>query len=47
MIITVTIDTDDMTFCASDENEEIYVDYTECDHPEQITIKEIVNDFLT
>lgn len=46
MIITVTIDTDDMTFCASDENEEIYIDYTECDS-EKVTIKEIINDFLT
>lgn len=46
MIITVTIDTDDMTFCASDENEEIYVDYGKCD-PEEVTIKEIINDFLT
>ncbi len=46
MIITVTIDTDDMTFCASDENEEIYIDYTECDSKE-VTIKEIINDFLT
>lgn len=46
MIITVTIDTDDMTFCASDENDEIYIDYTKCD-PEDVTIKEIINDFLT
>ena len=46
MIITVTIDTDDMTFCASDENEEIYVEYNECD-PEEVTVKEIINDFLT
>ena len=46
MIITVTIDTDDMTFCASDENEEIYIDYTEC-NPKEVTVKEIINDFLT
>lgn len=46
MIITVTIDTDDMTFYASDENEEIYVEYNECD-PEEVTVKEIINDFLT
>lgn len=46
MIITVTINTDDMTFCAADENDEIYVDYTKCE-PEDITIKEIINDFLT
>jgi len=46
MIITVTIDTDDMTFCASDENEELYIEYLEC-IPEEVTIKEIINDFLT
>lgn len=46
MIITVTIDTDDMTFCAVDDNNEMYADYTEC-NPEKITIKEIINDFLT
>ena len=46
MIITVTIDTDDMTFCASDENEEMYIDYNAC-NPEEVTVKEIINDFLT
>lgn len=46
MIITVTIDTDSMTCCATDENDEMCVDYTECDH-EKVTIKEIINDFLT
>ena len=47
MIITVTIDTDNMTFCAADENDEMFIDYKECDKPEEITIKEIINDFLT
>lgn len=46
MIITVTIDTDDMTFYAADENDEMYVEYNEY-NPEEITIKEIINDFLT
>lgn len=47
MIITVTINTDNMIFGATDDNEEIYIDYSECKHPEEITIKEIINDFLT
>ena len=47
MIITVTINTDNTTFCATDDNEEMYIDYSECKHPEEITIKEIINDFLT
>ena len=46
MIITVTIDTDDMTFCAADNNNEIYIEYNAC-NPEEVTIKEIINDFLT
>ena len=46
MIITVTIDTDDMTFCASDGNDEMYIEYIER-LPEEVTIKEIINDFLT
>ena len=46
MIITVTIDTDDMTFCAADDNNEIYIEYNDC-NPEEVTVKEIINDFLT
>lgn len=46
MIITVTIDTDDMTFFATDEDDEIYIEYNEY-NPEEVTVEEIINDFLT
>lgn len=47
MIINVVIDTDDMTVYAEDEDNEISIDYKDCYKPEEITIKEIINDFLT
>lgn len=46
MIITVTIDTDNRTFYAADENDEMCIEYNACNSKE-ITVEEIINDFLT
>lgn len=46
MIITVTIDTDDNSVCAVDENQETSIDYSSCDLS-AISVEEIINDFLT
>ena len=46
MIITVTIDTDDNSVSAVDENQETSIDYSACDLS-AISVEEIINDFLT
>lgn len=46
MIIYMTIDTDNNSVCAADENAEITVDYSACDLS-AISVEEIINDFLT
>lgn len=46
MVINITIDTDDNYVYAVDENQEISIDYSACNLSE-ISVKEIINDFLT
>ena len=46
MIINVTIDTDDNSVWAVDEDQEISVDYSAC-NLSKISVEEIINDFLT
>ena len=47
MIITVTIDTNDRnTFYARNEDNSISIEYNEID-PNEISVDEIINDFLT
>lgn len=46
MIINITIDTDDNSVWAVDENQEITVDYSACDFS-TTSLEEIINDFLT
>lgn len=46
MIINITIDTDDNSVWAVDENQETTVDYSACDLS-AISVEEIINDFLT
>ncbi len=46
MIINITIDTDDNSVWAVDEDQEISVDYSSCNLSE-ISVEEIINDFLT
>lgn len=46
MIINITIDTDDNSVWAVNEDQEISVDYSACDLS-AISVEEIINDFLT
>lgn len=46
MIINVTIDTDNNSVWANDEDQETSIDYSACDLS-GISVKEIINDFLT
>ena len=46
MIINITIDTDDNSIWAVDENQETSIDYSACDLS-TISVEEIINDFLT
>ena len=46
MIINITIDTDNNSVWAVDENQETSVDYSACDLS-AISVEEIINDFLT
>ena len=46
MIINITIDTDNNSVWAVDENQETTIDYSACDLS-AISVEEIINDFLT
>ena len=46
MIINITIDTEDYSVWAVDEDQEISIDYSACNLSE-ISVEEIINDFLT
>lgn len=46
MIINITIDTDDNSVWAVDENQETAIDYSACEFS-TTSIEEIINDFLT
>lgn len=46
MIINVTIDTENNTVWASDEDNSTSIDYSACDFS-AISLTEIINDFLT
>ena len=46
MIINLTIDTDNNSVWAVDENQETSIDYSACDLF-AISVEEIINDFLT
>ena len=46
MIINITIDTDNNSVWATDEDQETSVDYSACELS-AISVEEIINDFLT
>jgi len=46
MIINITIDTDNNSVWAVDEDQETSIDYSACDLS-AISVEEIINDFLT
>lgn len=46
MVINITIDTDDNSVWAVNEDQEISIDYSACNLSE-ISVEEIINDFLT
>ena len=46
MIINITIDTDNNSVWATDEDQEISIDYSACELS-AISVEEIINDFLT
>ena len=46
MIINITIDTDNNSVWAADEDQETSIDYSACELS-AISVEEIINDFLT
>lgn len=46
MIINITIDTEDNTIWASDEDNSTSIDYSACNFS-AISLAEVINDFLT